>query len=106
MAYISGRYNIHAWEEALFGRKNKRLAHPDVNLYAQLTEAQIANDCRIIIESVEICRMTKVRDTFISRKKVASERYEHLQTLLPFADNKQKSLIKQTEEAMELFERR
>jgi hypothetical protein len=76
-----------------------------VKLYARLTEQQITNDCRIILESAAICQKTKERSTFVSRKKGAKGRYEHLQTLVPFADDNQKPLIKQTKKAMMQIER-
>jgi hypothetical protein len=105
MGLFNGRNNIHAWEYALFGEECKRRSHPDEKLYAQLTEQQIANDCRIILESAEICRTTKDCGTLESRKKIAHERYEHLQKLIPFADSKQKSLIKKSQKAMTLIQR-
>jgi hypothetical protein len=101
---FTGRHNTRAWEYALFEGKNEYLALPDVKLYARLTEQQIANDCRIILDSAEICRLTKDRKTLSGRKKVAKERYKHLQTLIPFADSKQKPLIKQAKKAMTVIE--
>jgi hypothetical protein len=101
---FTGRHNIRAWEYALFEGKNEYLALPDVKLYAYLTEQQVSNDCRIILDSAEICRTTRDHGTLVSRKKVAKERYKHLQTLIPFADSKQKPLIKQAKKAMTMIE--
>jgi hypothetical protein len=101
--FFTGKHNIRAWEYALFERKNNYFSLPDVKLYERLTEQQVSNDCRIILDSVKICQSTKNHDTFVSRKKVAKERYRHLKTLIPFASSKQKRLIKEAEKAMKLL---
>jgi hypothetical protein len=105
MGLFTGRHNITAWEHAsLFQGKNDPLLLPDIKLYASLTKQQISNDCRIIIDSAEICRFTKERSTLKSRKKLAKERYKHLQTLIPFADSEQKLLIREAKKAMKIIE--
>ena len=100
---FTGRGNIRAWEYALFEGKNEFLALPDVKLYAHLTEQQISNDCRIIVDSVSIYLRSQKDDTKKMRKKLAKERYKHLMQLKPFADSSQKKMIKEAEKAMRCF---
>jgi hypothetical protein len=100
MGLFTGRHSIRAWEYALFEGKNFYFAMPDVKLYAKLTEQQIAADCNLILNSVEICRYTKDRAKLAQRKKLVKERYKHLLRLKPFADPRQKHLIKETEKAV------
>lgn len=100
---VNARADIRAWECALFEGKNTPLMMPDTNLYAQLTEQQIANDCRIIEDSVKIYVSSSNEDTRKMRRKLAKERYKHLQQLKPFADGKQRRLIKEAEKAMKLL---
>jgi hypothetical protein len=61
---FTGKHNLRAWEYALFEGKNNYFVLPDVKLYERLTEQQISNDCRIILDSVEICQTTKNHETF------------------------------------------
>lgn len=93
------RRNIRAWEYALFEGRNDYLALPNIALYAKLTEAQIDNDCRIILESARI--ITRTADPRVSRdrRKLIKERYRHLMTLKPFADRSQRALIREAEQA-------
>jgi hypothetical protein len=100
---FTGKHNLRAWEYALFEGKNNYFVLPDVKLYERLTEQQISNDCRIILDSVEICQTTKNHETFVSRKKMAKERYTHLKTLIPFASGKQRRLIKEASKAIKLL---
>ena len=100
---FTGRGNIRAWEYALFEGKNEFLALPDIKLYAHLTEQQISNDCRIILDSVQILQGTHNAETQKMRKKLATERYKHLMQLKPFADGSQKKMIKAAEKAMASF---
>lgn len=93
------RRNIRAWEYALFEGKNDFLALPNIALYEKLTEAQIENDCRIILESARIIAQTKDAKVSASRRKLIRERYKHLMTLKPFADRSQRALIKDAEQA-------
>lgn len=97
---LIGRGNTRAWEYALFEGKNAFLALPDVKLYAQLTEQQISNDCRIIMDSVTIYQSSNTEDTKKMRKKLVKERYKHLLQLKSFADGKQRRMIKEAEKAM------
>ena len=93
------RRNIRAWEYALFEGKNDFFALPNIALYEKLTEAQIENDCRIILESAQIIAHTKDAKVSASRRKLIRERYKHLITLKPFADRSQRALIKDAEQA-------
>lgn len=95
----SKRRNIHAWEYALFEGKNDYLALPNIALYEKLTETQIENDCRIILESAQIIARTEDPKVSRSRRKLIRERYKHLMTLKPFADRSQRPLIREAEQA-------
>lgn len=95
----SHRRNIRAWEYALFEGKNDYLILPNIALYEKLTETQIENDCRIILESAQIIARTKDPKVSKVRRKLISERYNHLITLKPFADRSQRALIKDAEQA-------
>jgi len=93
------RRNIRAWEYAIFEGKNNYFALPDIALYEKLTETQIENDCRIIIESARILAQTDDPKVSKSRRKLMKERYKRLMTLKPFADRSQRALIKDAEQA-------
>ena len=93
------RRNIRAWEYALFEGKNDYLALPNIALYEKLTEAQIENDCRIILESTRIITQTTDPKVSKGRRKLIKERYKHLMTLKPFADRSQRTLIREAEQA-------
>jgi len=95
----SKRRNIRAWEYALFEGKNDYLALPNIALYEKLTEAQIENDCRIILESTRIITQTTDPKVSKGRRKLIKERYKHLMTLKPFADRSQRTLIREAEQA-------
>ena len=95
----SKRRNIRAWEYALFEGKNDYLALPNIALYEKLTETQIENDCRIILESAQIIARTEDPKMSRSRRKLIRERYKHLMTLKPFADRSQRTMIKDAEQA-------
>lgn len=95
----SKRRNIRAWEHALFEGKNDYLALPNIALYEKLTETQIENDCRIILESAQIIARTEDLKVSRSRRKLIRERYKHLMTLKPFADRSQRTMIKDAERA-------
>lgn len=93
------RRNIRAWEYALFEGKNDYLALPNIALYEKLTETQIENDCRIILESAQIIARTEDPKVSRSRRKLIRERYKHMMKLKPFADRSQRILIKEAEQA-------
>jgi len=95
----SKRRNIRAWEYALFEGKNDYLALPNIALYEKLTEAQIENDCRIILESTRIIAQATDPKVSKGRRKLIKERYKHLMTLKPFADRSQRTLIREAEQA-------
>ncbi len=92
--FRSKRSNIRAWEYALFEGKNDPLALPNIELYARLTESLIENDCRIILESVQIAASTDDAKVKRGRKKLAGERYRHMLALKPYAAPAQMQLIK------------
>ena len=93
------RRNIRAWECALFEGKNDYLALTNIALYEKLTETQIENDCRIILESAQIIARTEDPKVSKSRRKLIRDRYKHLMTLKPFADRSQRAMIKDAEQA-------
>ena len=93
------RRNIRAWEYALFEGKNDYLALPNIALYEKLTETQIENDCRIILESAQIIDRTEDPKASRSRRKLIRGRYKHLMTLKPFTDRSQRTMIKDAEQA-------
>ena len=95
----SKRRNIRAWEYALFEGKNDFFAIPNIALYEKLTESQIENDCRIILESTQIIARTEDPQVSRSRRKLIRERYKHLMTLKPFADRSRRALIREAEQA-------
>ena len=95
----SKRRNIRAWEYALSEGKNNYFALPDIALYEKLTETQIENDCRIILESAQIIARTEDPKVSQSRPKLIRERYKHLMTLKPFADRSQRTMIRDAEQA-------
>ena len=97
--FRSKRRNIRAWEYALFEGKNDCLALPNIALYKKLTEVQIENDCRIILESAQIIARTEDPKVSRSRRKLIRERYKHLMTLKAFADRSQRTLIREAEQA-------
>ena len=97
--FRSKRRNIRAWEYALSEGKNNYFALPDIALYEKLTETQIENDCRIILESAQIIARTEDPKVSRSRLKLIRERYKHLMTLKPFADRSQRTMIKDAEQA-------
>lgn len=99
MFFRNGRHNIRAWEYALFEGKNNYFALPDIALYEKLTEAQIENDCRILLESARILEQTEDPKVSRSRRKLMEERYKRLMTLKPFAARSQRALIKDAEQA-------
>ena len=98
--FSNKRRNIRAWEYALFEGKNNYLALPNIALYEKLTEAQIENDCRIIMESAAVISRTTDAQVSKTRRKLLKERYKHLAQLKPFADRSQRTLIKEAERAL------
>lgn len=68
-------------------------------LHEKLTEAQIENDCRNILESAQITARTEDPNVSKSRRKLIRERYEHVVTRKPFADRSQRTMIKDAEQA-------
>lgn len=97
--FANKRSNLRAWERALFEEKNDYLALPNIALYEKLTETQIENDCRIILESAQIIAQTEDPKVSKRRRKLIRERYRHLMTLKPFADRSQRKLIRDAEQA-------
>ena len=95
----SKRRNIRAREYALFEGKNDYLALPNIALYEKLTETQIENDCRIILESAQLIARTEDLKASRSRRKLIRGRYKHLMTLKPFTDRSQRTMIKDAEQA-------
>lgn len=98
---ITGRWNMRNWEYALFHGSNNYLALPDVKMYEKLTAELVGNDCRIIMDSVMICQSTKNLEIKKQRAKLAKERYRHLLELKPFADSRQRGIIRDAEEAIQ-----
>lgn len=91
--------DIRAWEDVLFEGTGNHSVKPDIALYERLTQVQIENDCRIILESAHIIAHTSDSGVAESRRKLIGERYAHLMTLKPFAERSQRALIKDAERA-------
>lgn len=96
-----GRSDIDAWAKAMIQGYKKGMAI-DKALLEQATDQSIRNDCRIIRESVQIVMSSPNYEVREERKKLIEERYQHLKTLLPFADTDQ---LKLYDEAMEQIDR-
>ena len=92
-----GRSDIDAWAKVMIQGYKKGMPI-DKALLEQATDQSIRNDCRIIRESVQIVMRSSDYEVREERKKLIEERYQHLKTLLPFADADQ---LKLYDEAME-----
>jgi hypothetical protein len=93
-------HKLRDWEYALFHGENDYFMLPDVKLYAQITKEQIENDYRIVMESIKICNSTKNYDTYADRKKLAKQHYKHMQELAPFAEYREKTMVKEATHAI------
>lgn len=66
----------------------------------QATEGQVSRRCEIIMESIEIIRRTKYEDTRRGRSDLCKEHLTYLTKLMPYADRKQKAMIRKCKKAM------
>ena len=99
LRFLLPQCRIRAWEDVLFEGSKDRLAKPDIPLYERLTEMQILNDCRILLDCVEIIRTTANPDTARRRRILAKDRYAHMLRLKPFAARRQRALIREAQNA-------
>lgn len=103
---IKKRRNMRAWTDALFAPQKNCPILPDIRIYEKLTREQVANDCRIILESAEIIAQTKNPQVYAGRVKLMNERLAHLMTLKPFSEPSQHAFIKSAEQACKGIARR
>ena len=80
------------WQKAIVVNSPDKLLYTEAQL-TKMTEGLVANDVRIITESLDIIAATKNADTRKSRQKVLAERIRHLEMLNPFVHCKYKDLI-------------
>ena len=80
-----GRSDIDAWAKVMIQGYKKGMPI-DKAVLEQATDQSIRNDCRIIRESAQIVMRSSNYEVREERKKLIEERYQHLKTLLPFAD--------------------
>ncbi len=80
------------WQKAVLANSPDKLMYTEEQL-AKMTEPLIANDVRIITESMEIVANTQNKDTELSRKRLIAERAKHLEMLDAFMQNKYSKLI-------------
>ena len=92
-----GRSDIDAWAKVMIQGYKKGMPI-DKAVLEQATDQSIRNDCRIIRESVQIVMRSSDYEVREKRKKLIEGRYQHLNTLLPFADADQ---LKLYDEAMD-----
>ena len=92
-----GRSDIDAWAKVMIQGYKKGMPI-DKALLEQATDQSIRNDCRIIRESAQIVMRSSDYEVREKRKKLIEGRYQHLNTLLPFADADQ---LKLYDEAMD-----
>ena len=92
-----GRSDIDAWAKVMIQGYIKGMPI-DKAVLEQATDQSIRNDCRIIRESVQIVMRSSDYEVREKRKKLIEGRYQHLNTLLPFADADQ---LKLYDEAMD-----
>ena len=92
-----GRSDIDAWAKVMIQGYKKGMPI-DKAVLEQATDQSIRNDCRIIRESAQIVMRSSDYEVREKRKKLIEGRYQHLKTLLPFADADQ---LKLYDEAMD-----
>lgn len=80
------------WQKAVLTNSPDKLIYTEEQL-AKMTAPLIANDVRIITESMEIVAATKNEETKQSRLALIAERVKHLETLDAFMQNKYSKLI-------------
>ena len=88
-----GKHNyLLRWQKTVIVNSPDKLLYTEDQL-AKMTEGLVANDVRIITESMSIIVSTKNAETRDSRKKVLCERIQHLEMLDAFVHHKHKDLI-------------
>lgn len=98
-AFLGGRHNKRAWGQALFAAGCKLPEKPDVKKYEKVTQQIIQNDCKIIKESAHIILTSHSDAVRSKRKMIMFSRYSHLSHLEPYADRKQRALIREAKAA-------
>ena len=81
-----------AWQKAVLSNSPDKLVCSEEQL-KKMTEGLVANDVRIINESIQIISTTKSAETLKSRQKLLEERIHHLETLDPFVNHRYENLI-------------
>lgn len=94
LAFLGGRFDRKAWGRALFASGCKLPVKPDVKKYERATEQIISNDCRIIKECAHIIMTTKSDAVRSKRRMIMFSRYSHVTRLEPYANRKQRQLIR------------
>lgn len=94
-AFLGGRHDHKAWGRALFASGCRLPDKVDKKTYEKLTAKIIANDCKIIKECAGIIGRTKSQDVRNKRKMMMFSRIGHLSRLEPYADRKQKTMIRE-----------
>lgn len=92
-------YKPTAWELAVFETPPKKAI--DLALLRKITGDLAANDIRVVLESVELALTSTNADTRERRRKLAMDRYRHLETLKPFMDEEQLAACAPADEAIE-----
>lgn len=98
-AFLGGRHNKRAWGQALFAAGCKLPAKPDTKRYEKVTQQIIQNDCRIINECARMIMTTKSDAVRSKRKMIMYSRYTHLSHLEPYANRKQRTMIREAKAA-------
>lgn len=97
-AFLGGRHDKKAWGRALFAAGFKLPEKPDVKRYEKLTAQLINADCRAIRESADVIMKTNDPDLRRQKHMILYSRYARLSSMEPYADHKQKQLIKASKE--------
>ena len=87
------------WQKAVIENSPDRVVQTEDQL-RKLTNVLVANDVRIIQESIDIIQSTKSAETKESRCKVLADRIQHLEKLEPFADVSNKKLIQHAKQIL------
>lgn len=86
------QHRLLAWQKTVLSNSPEKLVCSEDQL-KKMTEGLVANDVRIINESIQIISVTKNAETLKSRQKLLAERIQHLEKLDSFINHKYKSLL-------------
>ena len=92
-----------AWEAAVIDNPRQRPISDE--LLRKVTGQLIANDVRIILDSVKLVMTSQYADTRIKRRALAEQWYAHLIKLKPFLDEDQTRMAKAADEAIKKLRR-